>query len=496
MASTKPSPRHWRNRITGQEDVDPESLLANPMNWRVHPRFQQEAVESALDEIGWIQRVVVNTTTGHVVDGHLRVAVAISRGEKSVPVTYVQLGPDEERLALATFDPLGALAVADDHILQELLKDVRPYVADEHLTKLLSDLARGDLLPIGGEPDLDGLVGEDKAPQPGLTQGDGEGLDGIGQEIEQQEPHVLEELQKRWGTAAGQTWAIPSGKTPGKEHVLKIGSATDELALGPIASYLGHGSVIVTSPPYGMGQAYEAGFEGNKPPPKRTRKADRGSPDRLGGRPTEAGVGAWLELIDGFTRIWSERVSAACINLADHTVSPIPGFARHTYGDLVSMCEQYEWRLAATRIWHKGPVWGNNAYWLASYKPVPEYEYVGLFMRPGAFPYKAVSERVPQSEDWRFRSMWEFPSVQSQQMDKGFHPAAFPVELPRRCILLLTDAGGTVVDPFLGSGTTLVASEALGRLCVGVEQDPTFAAMALERATRLGLSPRCLNKND
>lgn len=490
MVSTK----HWRSRITGQEDVDPGSLLANPQNWRVHPQFQQQAVQSALDEIGWIQRVVVNTVTGHVIDGHLRVAVAISRGEKTVPVSYVQLAPDEERLALATFDPLGALAVADDAMLQDLLRDVRPFVSDDHLTKLLSDLARGDLIPAGGEPDLDALIGEDKAPTPGLSQGDGERQDEIGQEIEGQEPHLLEELRKRWGTASGQTWAVPSGKSPAKEHIIKIGSATDELTIGPIKSYLGHGAVIVTSPPYGMGQAYEMGFQENKPPPKRTRKADRGSPDRLGGRPTEEGVAAWLELIESFTRIWSEHVSAACINLADHTVSPIPGFARHTYGDLVSICELAEWKLAATRIWHKGPVWGNNAYWLSTYKPVPEYEYVGLFMRPGAFPYKPVSERVPQSEDWRFRSVWEFPSVQSQQMEKGHHPAAFPVELPRRCVLLLTDPGQVVVDPFLGSGTTLVAAEGLGRLCVGVEQDPTFAAIALERATRMGLSPRCLNK--
>jgi site-specific DNA-methyltransferase (adenine-specific) len=193
--------------------------------------------------------------------------------------------------------------------------------------------------------------------------------------------------------------------------------------------------------------------------------------------------------MERFTAHWSLGVSAACINLADHTVTPTPGFSRHTYGDLISVAQTNGWELAATRIWHKGPVWGNNAYWLASYKPVPEYEFVGFFMKPGRFPFKPVSERVPQTEDWRFRSMWSFPSVQSQQADKGNHPAAFPLELPRRCILLFTDEGGTVVDPFLGSGTTMVAAEALGRLCVGIEQDPKYAAMALERMSRLGVAP-------
>jgi DNA modification methylase len=479
--------KYWRNRITNQGEEPPENLLANPLNWRVHPALQQEAVRAALDEIGWIQRVVVNETTGHVIDGHLRVAVAISKGEKAVPVSYVRLSPDEERLALATFDPLGALAVADHDTLNQLLAEVRPYVADEALTKLLADLARGDLLPVGETPDLDGLLGgEEKAPEPSLSRAGGERLDEVAAEVE-----GLPDLVARWGVAPGQTWAIPSGTTPGQSHILVVDDCLEvEIESIPV------GAVIVTSPPYGMGQDYEVGPEGvgqfqdtSAPPPKRG-KGDRGSPDRKGGRPTDQGIAAWLELIERFAARWAPRVAAACINLADHTVAPTPGYGRHTYGDLVSVCELAGWRLVGTRIWHKGPVWGNNAYWLSTYKPVPEYEYVGLFMSPGAFPFKPVSERVPQSEEWRFRSLWGFPSVPSQQASKGFHPAAFPTELPRRCALLLTDPGGTVVDPFAGSGTTLVAAESLGRLGVAVEQDPAYAAMALERLSRLGLSPR------
>jgi DNA modification methylase len=483
VAATKPSSqRHWRSRIIGQGDEPPENLLANPLNWRVHPQFQQEAVQSALDEIGWIQRVVVNEVTGHVIDGHLRVAVAISRGEKAVPVSYVRLSPDEERLALATFDPLGALAVADHDLLDQLLKEVRPYVADEHLTKLLADLARGDVLPVGDTPDLDSLLGEEKAPEPPLSREGGEQLDEVGQEVER-----LPDLVERWGVASGQVWEIPSGSTPGSHHTLHVEDCL-EINLDVPAD-----AVIVTSPPYGMGQDYEDGFQETTAPPPKRGKGDRGSPDRKGGRPTEEGVAAWLTLIERFAAKWQRKGAALCVNLADHTVTPTPGFSRHTYGDLISILRLCDLQLVATRIWHKGPVWGNNAYWLSTYKPVPEYEFVGLFARPGALRFKPVSERVPQSEEWRFRSVWEFPSVPSQQASKGFHPAAFPAELPRRCILLLTDLGGTVVDPFAGSGTTLVAAESLGRLGVAVERDPAYAAMLLERMSRLGLAPRCLS---
>lgn len=481
----------WQNRITGHGQEPPEQLLANPLNWRTHPAFQQEAVIQTLNQIGWIQDVVVNQTTGHVIDGHLRVAVAISKGEPRVPVTYVQLSPDEEKLALATFDPLGALAVADRDLLAELLKDVSPFVEDDTLVKLLDDLGNGSLLQVGISGSLDDLVEEEKAPAPGLSAGGGVRLDEVGSEVTDQEPDALKELARRWGTAPGQTWLIPSGVTGGREHVLKIGDATSMADVGPLKAYLTRESVIVTSPPYGMGQAYEDGYTDLNPMVKRGPRDHRG-PDQHGGRPTEEGIATWLQLMESFCATWAPLVGAAAINLADHTVAPEPGYGRHTFGDLVSICELAEWRYVATRMWVKPPMLGNNPYWLNSYKCIPEFEYVGFFSTPGKFPFKPVSERVPASEEWRFRARWEFGTVPSQQMAKGFHPAAFPVELPRRCTLLFTDPGGTVVDPFLGSGTTMVAAESLGRLCVGVEKDPIFAAMNLERMSRMGLSPRCV----
>jgi hypothetical protein len=77
-------------------------------------------------EVGWVAQVLVNKTTGHVVDGHLRVELAISRNEQTVPVTYVELSKDEERLVLATLDPLAAMASADTAKLAELLADLTP----------------------------------------------------------------------------------------------------------------------------------------------------------------------------------------------------------------------------------------------------------------------------------------------------------------------------------------------------------------------------------
>ncbi|MCK9601416.1 MAG: hypothetical protein M0R06_20410 [Sphaerochaeta sp.] len=114
----------WRNRIVGTGEEAPDQLLANPANWRIHPKPQQDALGDALDDIGWIQQVVVNRQSGHLIDGHLRVSLAMRNNEPTVPVLYVDLDEGEEALALATLDPIAAMAAADKEQLDALLREV------------------------------------------------------------------------------------------------------------------------------------------------------------------------------------------------------------------------------------------------------------------------------------------------------------------------------------------------------------------------------------
>lgn len=129
----------WRNRIVGHGEEAPDQLLANALNWRIHPKAQQEALAGVLDEVGWVQDIIVNQRTGNVVDGHLRASLAIGRGEQSVPVVYVDLDEPEEKLILATIDPLAAMAVTDTEQLAALLAEVT--VTDQALTEMLAGLA-------------------------------------------------------------------------------------------------------------------------------------------------------------------------------------------------------------------------------------------------------------------------------------------------------------------------------------------------------------------
>jgi hypothetical protein len=88
-------PTSWRNRIVGSGEEAPDQLLANPANWRIHPKQQQAALAGSLDTVGWVAQVMVKRRTGFVVDGHARVALAISRDEPTVPVVYVDLAPTQ-----------------------------------------------------------------------------------------------------------------------------------------------------------------------------------------------------------------------------------------------------------------------------------------------------------------------------------------------------------------------------------------------------------------
>jgi hypothetical protein len=128
----------WRNRIVRSGDAPLADIAANPENWRTHPKHQADALAGVLAQVGYVQQVMINERSGRLVDGHLRVELAERHGESSVPAVWVDLDDDEERLILATFDPLGALAGTDGAQFSALLATVAP--SDAALAALLAGL--------------------------------------------------------------------------------------------------------------------------------------------------------------------------------------------------------------------------------------------------------------------------------------------------------------------------------------------------------------------
>lgn len=129
----------WRNRVVGSGIIeDASQLLANPHNFRIHSTHQQNTLTGVLDEVGWVDDVKVNQRTGFVVDGHMRVMLAIKHNQP-VPVKYLDLSEEEEALILATFDPISAMAATDADKLRELLDIVS--TGDEDVQRALAGLA-------------------------------------------------------------------------------------------------------------------------------------------------------------------------------------------------------------------------------------------------------------------------------------------------------------------------------------------------------------------
>lgn len=144
-------------RILSYGTKPADQFTINPENWRKHPPRQRQAVKASLDALGWVDVVIENAQTGYLIDGHERVRQALEDNSE-VPYIQVDLTPEQERLALATLDPLTNMAETDREMLAALLDSLRESVIVEDnaaARALLDDVERGENIlskTYSGEP--------------------------------------------------------------------------------------------------------------------------------------------------------------------------------------------------------------------------------------------------------------------------------------------------------------------------------------------------------
>ena len=127
-------------------------------------------------------------------------------------------------------------------------------------------------------------------------------------------------------------------------------------------------------------------------------------------------------------------------------------------------------------IWDKGPA--NGAAW-GNYPTSPRIraQHENIWIHGGV--NKMRDSDITWSEWSQFTtSIWRIPTA---GIDLNIHPAMMPVEVARRLCLLYSPAAGWVLDPFMGSGTTGVASIVTNRAFIGIEKDPAFFDVAIKR---------------
>jgi len=231
--------------------------------------------------------------------------------------------------------------------------------------------------------------------------------------------------------------------------------------------------LIITSPPY-------------------WQLKDYGNGKQLGFNDT------YEEYINNLNLVWNEchrilhKGCRLCINIGDQ-------FARSVYygrykvipirTEIIKFCESVGFDYMGAIIWQKvttchttggATVMGSFPYPRSGILKL-DYEFILIFKKYGKAP-KVSKEIKEQSkltqEEWNqyFTGHWNFPG---EKQDK--HLAMFPEELPKRLIKMFSFVGDTVLDPFLGSGTTSLAAKKLNRNSIGYEMNEAFLPIIKEK---------------
>lgn len=227
---------------------------------------------------------------------------------------------------------------------------------------------------------------------------------------------------------------------------------------------IGDVDLIVTSPPYDVDIKYE-NYDDSIP------------------------YGEYLQ----FTRKWLSRCyrfarpdGRLCLNVP---LDKNKGGQQSVSADITTMAKDVGWKYHSTIIWNEQNIsrrtaWGS---WMSASAP-----YVIAPVEVILLMYKAKWEKTQKGKsditrdefiEWT-NGVWSFSG---ESRSKVGHPAPFPIELPRRCIKLFSFAGDTVLDPFLGSGTTLIACLETGRAGIGVEINRKYCELAVKRLREHGI---------
>jgi len=403
------------NRIVGHGEEAVDQLLANPLNYRLHPDNQQHALAGAIDDIGFIRSVTVNRRTGRVVDGHLRVTLAARSGVATLPVEYVDLSEAEEAQALLSLDPIAAMATSDREKLDELMRAVQS--DDERVQAMLSEMAEREGLDFGKV--------EPPAEDPGAP-------------IDR-----AEELRQKWGVESGQLWQLG-------EHRLICGDCTDAAV---VARVMGgeKADVVFTDPPYGMGLDTS-----------------------MSARQTEKD--GWISHPKNYDRVIgdNEDFSPKLITSIFENFGyckEIFVFGADYFSELIPKRNEGSWIVWDKRAGIEDMKWSTSEFELCWSKTKHQRKIA--------------------------RVTWSGILGTEQEHDHSSgrkHPTQKPTKLAVWFLEQWSKDGAVIVDPFLGSGTTLIACERLHRRGRGIEISPKYVAVALERwATMTGQTPVLAN---
>lgn len=411
-----------KNRITRHDNVDPNTVLDNPANFRRHPEYQVRVMEGALDEIGWIQNIIINDRTGLLIDGHLRVEIARRRGEPTVPAVIVDLSPEEEAIALASLDPISALATTDQGALDELLMSIQ--ANNDALLELF-----GELMSQGAHnAEEDGLGDDDAVPEPNANQ-------------------VI--------SKPGDVWILG-------DHRLMCGDALNPADLERLMDGK-TADMVWTDPPYNVD------YEGTAGKIQNDAMAE----------------GAFREFLAGaFTNMAAHTREGGGVYIA-HAASTAGEFIDSMKAAGLLHKQTLVWVKDSFTLGRQDYQWKHEPI-LYGWKAGAAHYWHGEFDKSTVVDYERPLEDMKKDEllTWAqgVKAAIETDIVRIQKPKKNAeHPTMKPVDLVARMVKNSSRRGQAVLDIFGGSGSTLIAAEKTGRKAYILELDPVFCDVIIQR---------------
>ncbi|RLI77676.1 site-specific DNA-methyltransferase [Archaeoglobales archaeon] len=272
--------------------------------------------------------------------------------------------------------------------------------------------------------------------------------------------------------------------------------------------------LVITSPPYPMIKMWDEIFR------KLDERIDR-SWSRLevetDAKMREKYVKRIYELMhENLAKVWREvyRVlvdgGIACINIGDATRS-LNGqfrlFANHS--KVIEYCEKIGFTTLPYILWKKPttkPKYkGKGAFLGSGFLPPNAYvtldcEFILIFRKGGLRKFKPkdemrhASKYTKEERDSWFTQVWDVVGVKQSIPDIERRVAAFPEEIPYRLIRMFSVIGDTVLDPFLGTGTTTKVAMSLNRNSIGYEIDEGLIEVIKEKVRSFDCSVEIINK--
>ncbi len=178
---------------------------------------------------------------------------------------------------------------------------------------------------------------------------------------------------------------------------------------------------------------------------------------------------------------WLKPDGRMCLNIP---LDKNKGGQQSVGADIIEIAKSVGYKYHSTIIWNEGNISKSSAWgsWLSASSPyvIAPVELIVLLYKD-TWKKTSGSKKSDITRDefvsWT-NGVWTFSG---EKRSKIGHPAPFPVELPKRCIKLFSYIGDTILDPFMGSGSTVIAAKQNNRQGIGIDCEIDYCTLAMKR---------------